>query len=208
MASKHSEPSASTVSLTALKFLISGGFGVGKTTLVGSVSEVRPLRTEENLSAAGTGVDDIAGVERKTTTTVALDYGRITIRDDLVLYLFGTPGQDRFWFMWDELAVGALGAVVLVDTRRLELSFASIDYFEKRGLPFIVAANQFPDSDEFAPREISQALDLDPEVPVMTFDARLRDSGKQVLITLLRYLIDRTPSPPPGTARNSPTVPP
>ncbi|MBB4934058.1 hypothetical protein F4561_004878 [Lipingzhangella halophila] len=209
MASKRSEPSAATVSLTALKFLISGGFGVGKTTLVGSVSEVRPLRTEETLSVAGTGVDDIAGVERKTATTVALDYGRITIRDDLVLYLFGTPGQDRFWFMWDELAIGALGAVVLVDTRRLELSFASIDYFEKRGLPFIIAANQFPDSDDFAPGEIGQALDLDPEVPVMTFDARRRESGKQVLITLVRYLIDRTPpSSPPGMAQGASPVSP
>ncbi len=204
MASNHSEAGAAPARLTALKFLVSGGFGVGKTTLVGSVSEVRPLRTEELLSSPGANVDDIAGVERKKTTTVALDYGRITIRDDLVLYLFGTPGQDRFWFMWDELAVGALGAVVLADTRRLELSFAAIDYFEKRGMPFIVAANLFPDSEDFPANEIGQALDLDPGVPVMTFDARRRESGKQVLITLVRYLIDRS-TPPDSVGNAAPT---
>jgi signal recognition particle receptor subunit beta len=127
----------------ALKILIAGGFGVGKTTLVGAVSEIRPLRTEEVLTEAGRGVDDTQGVDRKRTTTVALDYGRITIRDGLALYLFGTPGQDRFWFLWDELAQGALGAVVLADTRRLEDSFAAIDFFERRDIPFVVAVNRF-----------------------------------------------------------------
>src|SRR5436309_675658 len=127
----------------AVKILVAGGFGVGKTTLVGSVSEIRPLRTEESLTQESVGVDDISGVERKTTTTVAMDFGRITISDDLVLYLFGTPGQDRFWFLWDELALGALGAVVLADTRRLTECFPSVDYFERRGTPFLVAVNCF-----------------------------------------------------------------
>ena len=128
---------------TAIKILIAGGFGVGKTTMVGAVSEIRPLRTEEVLTETGVGIDDLSGVEGKTTTTVAMDFGRITISDDLVLYLFGTPGQDRFWFLWDELALGALGAVVLADTRRLADCFPSIDYFERRGTPFVVAVNCF-----------------------------------------------------------------
>src|ERR1700761_6088283 len=155
-----------------LKILVAGGFGVGKTTLVGAVSEIRPLRTEEVLTEAGRPVDDLHGVETKTTTTVAMDFGRITLREDLVLYLFGTPGQDRFWFLWDELAQGALGAVVLADTRRLADCFPSIDYFEQRGTPFVVAVNCFESEPRFAADAVGRALDLDPGVPVVLFDAR------------------------------------
>src|SRR5512139_3187094 len=169
----------------ALKIMVSGGFGVGKTTLLGSVSEIRPLRTEEALTEASAGVDDIAGLERKATTTVAMDFGRITLRDGIALYLFGTPGQDRFWFMWDELSRGALGAVVLADTRRLTSSFGSIDYFEQRGTPFIVAVNCFEGAPRYDEDEIREALDLDPHVPVILCDARRKESAKQVLIRLV-----------------------
>ncbi|MEU5531501.1 ATP/GTP-binding protein [Micromonospora chersina] len=172
---------------TAIKILIAGGFGVGKTTLVGAVSETKPLRTEEVLTETGIGIDDLAGVEEKTTTTVAMDFGRITLSDDLVLYLFGTPGQDRFWFVWDELALGAIGAVVLADTRRLADCFPSIDYFEGRGTPFVVAVNCFEGARQFRLDEVQGALDLDPEVPVVLCDARKRESVKEVLITLLEY---------------------
>ncbi|QLQ36842.1 GTP-binding protein [Micromonospora robiginosa] len=172
---------------TAIKILIAGGFGVGKTTMVGAVSETRPLRTEEVLTETGIGIDDLSGVEAKSTTTVAMDFGRITISDDLVLYLFGTPGQDRFWFVWDELALGALGAVVLADTRRLADCFPSIDYFEGRGTPFVVAVNCFEGARTFRLDEVQAALDLDPGVPVVLCDARQRESAKEVLITLLEH---------------------
>ncbi|MEU2615784.1 ATP/GTP-binding protein [Micromonospora sp. NPDC007271] len=172
---------------TAIKILIAGGFGVGKTTLVGAVSETRPLRTEEVLTETGVGVDDLSGVEGKQTTTVAMDFGRITISDDLVLYLFGTPGQDRFWFVWDELALGALGAVVLADTRRLADCFPSIDYFEERGTPFVVAVNCFEGARRHRLDEVQTALNLDPGVPVVLCDARQRESAKEVLITLLEH---------------------
>ncbi|MGI5145092.1 GTP-binding protein [Plantactinospora sp. CA-294935] len=171
----------------AVKILIAGGFGVGKTTMVGSVSETKPLRTEELLTEQGVGVDDISGVEKKTTTTVAMDFGRISIKQDLVLYLFGTPGQDRFWFVWDELALGALGAVVLADTRRLADCFPSVDYFEKHGTPFIVAVNCFEGARQYSLSEVQLALDLDPDVPVMLCDVRKKDSSKEVLIALLRH---------------------
>lgn len=172
---------------TAIKILIAGGFGVGKTTMVGAVSETRPLRTEEVLTETGIGIDDLSGVEAKSTTTVAMDFGRITLSDDLVLYLFGTPGQDRFWFVWDELALGALGAVVLADTRRLADCFPSIDYFEGRGTPFVVAVNCFEGARQFRLDEVQSALDLDPGVPVVLCDARQRESAKEVLITLLEH---------------------
>jgi signal recognition particle receptor subunit beta len=170
-----------------LKILVAGGFGVGKTTLVGAVSEIKPLRTEEALTEASRPVDDTAGVEAKYTTTVAMDFGRITINDALVLYLFGTPGQDRFWFLWDELAQGALGAVVLVDTRRLEDSFAAVDYFERRGIPFAVAVNCFEGAERYSSEIVREALDLDGQVPVLTCDARRRSSARDVLVSVVEH---------------------
>ena len=185
MASEGSERRLSS----AVKIVIAGGFGVGKTTLVASVSEVPPLRTEELITEASSGVDDLAGVERKVTTTVALDFGRITINPELILYLFGTPGQDRFWFMWDELAHGALGAVVLADTRRLDSCFPAVDFFERRRVPFIVAVNCFDNAYQYGTEEVRGALDLDPHVPVLLCDARHRDSVKQVLISLMHHVM-------------------
>ncbi|MFJ3788668.1 ATP/GTP-binding protein [Kitasatospora hibisci] len=174
----------------AVKIVVVGGFGVGKTTLVGSVSEIRPLTTEETMTQEGAGVDDLAGVERKTSTTVAMDFGRISISEELVLYVFGTPGQERFWFLWNGLFEGALGAVVLVDTRRLEVSFEVIGRLEDRGVPFVVAVNAFPESPAHPVDELRAALDLTPEVPIITCDARRRESSRDVLLTLMRYLYD------------------
>ncbi|MEO3785438.1 ATP/GTP-binding protein [Actinocorallia sp. B10E7] len=176
----------------ALKLLVAGGFGVGKTTLVGAISEIRPLRTEEDLTDASVGVDDTTGVERKSTTTVAMDFGRLTFSGGLRIYLFGTPGQERFWFMWDEMAYGATGAIVLADTRRLESSFASIDFFEQRGIPFVVAANCFEGAQKYNPDEIRDALDVGPEVPVLLCDVRQRESVKAILVTLIEYVLRLT----------------
>lgn len=187
---------------TAIKILVAGGFGAGKTTLVGAVSEIRPMSTEEHITEASVGVDDISGVESKTTTTVAMDFGRITISDDLVLYLFGTPGQDRFWFIWDELASGAIGAVVLADTRRLTDSFPSIDYFERRTTPFVVAVNCFDNAPRHHADDVKLALNLDPDVPVILCDARDRASGKEVLIALMQQAMRKAkPTADVGTYR-------
>ncbi|WP_017556868.1 GTP-binding protein [Nocardiopsis baichengensis] len=175
----------------AVKILVAGGFGAGKTTLVGSVSEIAPLSTEEVMTEAGMGVDDTDGVEHKTTTTVALDFGRITMSGNVVLYLFGTPGQGRFWFMWDELAAGALGAVVVADTRRLETCFPAVDFFERRGVPFAVAVNQFDGAHRYTAEEVREAVDVEAHVPVVLGDARLRESGKEVLLSLVEHVIRR-----------------
>ncbi len=188
-ANSDPRPSADLGGAQAVKLLIAGGFGAGKTTLVSAVSEIRPLRTEERLSAIGAAVDNLTGVIGKTTTTVALDFGRITINPEVVLYLFGTPGQDRFWFMWKELSAGALGAVVLADTRRLGDCFGALDFFETRRIPFIVAVNCFDGADIYDEDEVRRALDIDPHVPIQFCDARDRVSGKQVLVRLLEYLM-------------------
>lgn len=171
----------------ALKLAVVGGFGVGKTTLVRSVSEIRPLTTEETMTSAGASVDDLQGVETKGTTTVAFDFGRITMDTTSVLYLFGAPGQQRFWFLWDRLFSGALGAVVLVDTRRLEDCFYAIDRLEAQGTPFVVAHNDFGEADHPL-EDVRAALDLDPAVPLLRCDARDRDSSKRVLIALVEHV--------------------
>ena len=173
------------------KIVIAGGFGVGKTTLVGSVSEIVPLRTEALVTNESEGVDDLAAVPTKATTTVAMDFGRLTLAEDLVLYLFGTPGQRRFWFMWDDLCRGAIGAIVLVDTARLEESFSPLDYFESKGLPFIVAVNQFDGTREYELDEVAAALALPPEVPIIRVDARDRESVKQALVRVTQYALLR-----------------
>ncbi|MGA5131060.1 GTP-binding protein [Streptomyces olivoreticuli] len=176
----------------AVKVVIVGGFGVGKTTLVGAVSEIRPLTTEETMTQAGVGVDDLAGIEHKTETTVAMDFGRISINEQLVLYLFGTPGQERFWFLWNGLFEGALGAVVLLDTRRLEVSYDVIGRLEERGVPFVVGVNRFPEAPTYPMAELRAAMDLDDSVPMVECDARDRASCRDTLLTLMRYLYTLT----------------
>lgn len=181
---------------TAIKLVVAGGFGVGKTTFVGSVSEIGPLSTEEILTSASIGADNLDGVGDKSTTTVAMDFGRITLEPRLVLYLFGAPGQQRFWFMWDELSAGALGAVVLADTRRLADSFSAVDYFERRDIGFVVAVNEFDGSYRYEPDEVRGALDLKPHIPVVLCDARQSRSATAVLVGLVQYLLSTLSSHP------------
>jgi uncharacterized protein len=182
------EPDGEPAAPLAVKLLIAGGFGVGKTTLVRAVTEIKSLHTEEYISQQGADTDPLVGVTDKQTTTVALDFGRITIDDDIVLYLFGTPGQERFWFMWDELAYGAAGVVVLADTRRLAECFTAVDYFELRQVPFIVAVNAFDGAPRFHPQSVRDALDLDPHVPIVICDARERSSCRDVLVALIAHI--------------------
>ena len=195
-----SAPTSATRKAASTKIVIAGGFGVGKTTFVGSVSEIVPLRTEALVTDESEQVDDLGAVPDKATTTVAMDFGRLTLAEDLVLYLFGTPGQRRFWFMWDDLCLGAIGAIVLVDTARLEESFSPLDYFESKGLPFIVAVNRFHGVQHHTLEEVGDALALPAYVPIISIDARERESAKHALIRVSEYALQQLTESSPVTA--------